>query len=171
MHEEDLKGMKSFNEILEKDLRKEINRINDAGTVNPTDVKTVTDAICLMLKAKEYESWLEEDSYSSESYGMHTPYHPNNFGPARSTVTGRYVSRSTDPYYIDNRYMDGSYSRNSYDGRNGGSYGRTHYDMGYSGHSTKDRMIARLEDMMGEAKNDYEMNMIRNAISQIQSSN
>ena len=46
---------------------------------------------------------------------------------------------------------------------------RSHYFI--SGHSTKDRMIARLEDMMGEAKNDYEMNMIRNAISQIQSSN
>lgn len=51
------------------------------------------------------------------------------------------------------------------------SYGRAYYDMGYSGHSTKDRMIARLEDMMGEVNNDYERNMIRETISRIQSGN
>lgn len=156
MHEEDLRSMKSFNEILEKDLRSEIKKITDAGTITPTDVKTVSDAICLMLKAKEYESWLEEDSYSTESHGMHTPYIPNSFGPARSHVTGRYVSRGMEPYYADDRYP---------------SYGRAHYDMGYSGHSTKDRMIARLEDMMGEVNNDYERGMIREAISRIQSGN
>ena len=153
MHEDDLKSMKNFNEVLEKDLRKEIQRITDQGTMTSTDVKTVSDAICLMLKAKEYESWLEEDSYSTSSRGVHTPYHPNSFGPARSSITGRYMSRSMDPYYADDRYP---------------SYGRTHYDMGYSGHSTKDRMVAKLEDMMGDAKNDYERNMILNAISQIQ---
>ena len=153
MHEEDLRSMKSFTDILEKDLRAEVKKITDAGTITPTDVKTVSDAICLMLKAKEYESWLEEDGYSTSSYGMHTAYHPNSFGPARSSTTGRYVSRGMEPYYADDRYT---------------SYGRAHYDMGYSGHSTKDRMVARLEDMMGEAKNDYERNMIRNAISQIQ---
>lgn len=153
MHEEDLRSMKSFNDILEKDLRKELKKITDAGTITPTDVKTVSDAICLMLKAKEYESWLEEDEYSTTSHGMHIPYHENSFGPARSSVTGQYVSRGMDPYYADNRYQ---------------SYGRAHYDMGYSGHSTKDRMVARLEDMMGEAKNEYEMNMIRDAISKIQ---
>lgn len=153
MHEEDLKSMKDFNSVLEKDLRKEVKKITDAGTIAPTDVKTVSDAIGLMLKAKEYESWLEEDSYSTSSHGMHTPYYPNSYGPARSSVTGRYMSRGMEPYYADDRYP---------------SHGRINYDMGYSGHSTKDRMVARLEDMMGEAKNEYEMNMIRNAISQIQ---
>jgi len=153
MHEEDIRSVKSFTDILEKDLRSEIKKITTAGTITPTDVKTVSDAICLMLKAKEYETWLEEDEYSTSSHGMHTAYHPNSFGPARSVTTGRYVSRGMEPYYADDRYP---------------SYGRSHYDMGYSGHSTKDRMVARLEDMMGEAKNDYERNMIMNAISQIQ---
>lgn len=155
MHEEDLKSMKDFAGILEKDLRKEIKRITEAGTMTPADVKTVTDAICLMLKEKEYESWLEENSYADSSHGMRVPYHPNSFGPARSSVTGRYMSRGMEPYAED-RYP---------------SYGRTRYDMGYSGHSTKDRMIAALEDTMGEAKNEYEMNMIRETINRIQSGN
>lgn len=155
MHE-DLKSMKDFDGILEKDLRKEIKRITDAGTITPTDVKTVTDAICLMLKAKEYETWLEENSYSMESHGMSVPYRPNSFGPARSSVTGRYMSRGMEPYYVEDNYP---------------SYNRTRYDMGYSGHSTKDRMIAALEDTMGEAKNEYEMNIIRDTINRIQSGN
>lgn len=155
MHEEDLKSMKSFDEVLEKDLRKEVKRIVDQGTITPTDVKTITDAICLMLKSKEYEAVLENDGYSPNSFG-HNPYgmsYGGSYAPSRSSVTGRYISREMAPYYADDRYP---------------SHGRTNYDMGYSGHSTKDRMVARLEDMMGEAKNEYEMNMIRDAISKIQ---
>ncbi len=38
-----------------------------------------------------------------------------------------------------------------------------------SNHSTKDRMVSRLEDMMGDAKNEYEAKMIRDAIAYIQS--
>lgn len=78
----------------------------------------------------------------------------------RSTVTGRFVSRGAsmnDPYSMD-------YGMNSY-------YGRGSYEMGRSGHSTKDRMIAALENVMGEVKNDYEADMVRQAIASIQSSN
>lgn len=149
MHKEDLELMKSFDEVLEKDLRKEIKRIVDAGTLNPTDVKTVTDAVCLMLKSLELEDRVEGKEYTDSSYA-----------PMRSPSTGRYVSRDTDPYMMD------SHTYNSY--RMPMPHSRTRYDMGYSGHSTKDRMVARLEDMMGEAKNEYEMNMIRDAISKIQ---
>ena len=66
------------------------------------------------------------------------------------------MSRGMEPYYADERYP---------------SYRKSNYDMGYSGHSTKDRMVARLEDMMGEAKNEYEAQMIRDAIGRIQSGN
>ena len=44
------------------------------------------------------------------------------------------------------------------------------YAYGYSGHSTRDRMISCLEDLMGEAKNEYEAGMIRDAIAYIQNS-
>lgn len=39
---------------------------------------------------------------------------------------------------------------------------------GYSGHSTRDRMVSALEDIMGEAKNEYEASMISDAIAYIQ---
>lgn len=55
---------------------------------------------------------------------------------------------------------NGQYMRGSYD-----SYG---YPMRRSGHSTRDRMISALEDLMGEAKNEYEARMIRDAIRYVQ---
>ena len=56
--------------------------------------------------------------------------------------------------------MNGQYMRGSYD-----SYG---YPMRRSGHSTRDRMISALEDLMGEAKNEYEARMIRDTIRYVQ---
>lgn len=128
MQREDYDNMKSLEEILEKELKKEMSKINTAGTLNPTDVKTLTDAVCLMLKLKEYEQWMEKGNNSSRSY---------------------YPNRS----YTHIPHM---------------AYAMP-YDMGYSGHSTRDRMVSALEDIMGEAKNEYEASMIRDAIAYIQS--
>ena len=150
MHKEDLDLMKSFDDILEKDFRKEIKRIIEVGTINPTDVSTVTNALCLMLKSLEFEEKIKEKEYSESSYA-HAP---------RNYATGRYMSRAMDPYAME---YPMSY------GMPMSSYDRASYESGYSGHSTKDRMVARLEDMMGEAKNDYERNMIKETIASIQS--
>lgn len=154
MHEEYMKSMKSVEEILEKELRAEMKKIVDAGQFVPGQTKTLCDAVRLMLKMKEYEEWLEDrgmSEYSQRNYAR--SYGESSYAQPRSTVTGRFVSHGV-------RGLD------SY----GNDYMRTHsYDSGYSGHSTKDRMIARLEDMMGEAKNDYEAQMIRDTIMQIQS--
>lgn len=157
MHREDLDLMKSFDDILEKELRKEIKKIIDTGTINPTDVSTVTNALCLMLKSLEFEDKIMEKEYSESSYARA----PRNYS------NGRYMSRAMDPYAMAMDYPN-SYGHMSYGMP---SYERMSYDSGYSGHSTKDRMVARLEDMMGEAKNDYERNIIKDAISNIQASN
>lgn len=132
MQKEDYDMLKSLEEILEKDLKKEMTRITNAGTFNPTDVKTLTEAVCLMLKLKEYEEWMERGSMDSSA--------------------GRYGN-----------------SMNSYYNHANMAYG-VPYGYRYSGHSTKDRMISRLEDMMGEAKNEYEARMISDAIAHIQNS-
>ena len=137
MHEDDLKMMKSVEEILEKELRQEMKKVVDANAFVPGQSKTLTDAVCLMLKMKELEKWVESEN-SERSYGMHS-YNPNR------SYAGRYTSNGINLY--------------------------SPYEMGYSGHSTKDRMIARLEDMMGEAKNEYEARMIRDAIVYIQNDN
>lgn len=134
MQREDYDMMKSLEEILEKDLKKEMTRITTAGTINPTDVNTITNAVCLMLKLKEYEEWMEKDAMG-ESY-------------RRNPTNGQYMTSHYNSY----------------------GYPNTAYEYRYSGHSTKDRMISRLEDMMGEAKNEYEARMIRDAIAHIQNS-
>lgn len=57
----------------------------------------------------------------------------------RSATTGRYVSRGFDP------------------------------EQDYSGHSVKDRMIDKLEQMIDSAKSDYERQMVMNEIDRIRS--
>ena len=153
MREEDIKLIESVKEILEKDLREEMNKIKSAGTFAPEQVKKLDGAVCLMFKMDELEEWLNGNVMSeySQRNMARMPY-GNSYAPRRSSVTGRFVSRGPMDEYA---YAD-PYARNS-------------YEMGRSGHSTKDRMIARLEDMMGEAKNEYEAQMIRDAIGTIQS--
>lgn len=141
MHKEDLEELKAVEEILEREIRAESKKITDAGVFSPGQTKVLCDAVCLMLKMKEYEEWLEGkgiSEYSQRNYAR--GYSESSYAPPRSTITGRFVSHGMMPSY----------------------------EMGYSGHSTKDRMISRLEDMMGEAKNEYEAQMIRDTIMDIQ---
>ena len=149
-----IKKLEKFNNILEKDLESELDQIIAMGTINPTEVKTVTDAVCLMLKTKEYEEWLSEEDMGSSSYRR-----------GRSPVTGRYVSRSRGSYEMGDmsRHM-GSY----HDGYYGRPYDMEMYDQDYSGHSIKDRMVAKLETMVDMAKSDYERQEVLEAIKKIE---
>lgn len=139
-----------LDDILSKDIEREVDKIITAGTINPTEVKTVTDAICLMLKSLEFGEWLQDGEGMGSSYRR-----------GRSPVTGRYVSRSMDPYSMS--MHDGSYG--------GRAYNMDMYDRDYSGHSIKDRMIAKLETMVDMAKSDYERQEVMNAIRTINSMN
>lgn len=164
MHEEDMKLMKEVEEILEKELRNEMNKVKTSGSFVPGQTKTLSEAVCLMLKMKEYEEWLEDQGMSetsqrnmARSYGME-----NSYAQPRSYVTGRFISRG-----VNGMNMMDPYSQNYM----GPSYGMdmpNSYDTRFSGHSTKDRMIAALESVMGDATNDYERRMVINAINDIQ---
>ena len=131
--------LEKFDHILEKDLEQKLDEIIANGTINPTEVKTVTDAVCLMLKSKEYEEWLRD----GEDRG-------SSFRRGRSPVTGRYVSRR-----MDMRYPDRAYTMDM-------------YDQDYSGHSIKDRMVSKLEGMVDMAKSDYERQEVLEAIRKIE---
>lgn len=80
--------------------------------------------------------------YYHDSYGYDESYHGDSYRRGRSPVTGRYISRGED-------HMS--------------------YRDGYSGHSIKDRMVARLEDMMDEAKTDHERQTVSEWINRLQS--
>lgn len=141
--------IQKFEDILESELEKEMDRIITAKTLNPQDVKTVMDAVCLMLKVKEYEEWeIGENSYNSyDGYSMRR---------GRSQTTGRYVSRDRDPY------ERGGYStRRSYNGS---------FDNEYSGHDMKSRMLDKLEELYHEAHDPKDQEMLSDWIGRLASS-
>ena len=142
MHEK----IEMFEKILEKDLKAELEKVVNAGTVSPTEVKTITDAVRLMLKLKEYEEWDRKESGEGYSYRR-----------GRSATTGRYVSRDRAPMYHN---MEGD-SRRYYDG--------AYLDHGYSGHSIKDRMVDHLERMYDDAQTDHERQILDEWIGRIES--
>lgn len=159
MHKEDMELVREVKEILEKDLREELTKIKKAGSFAPGQAKNLKDAVSAMFEMEDLEACCgdEMSGYSQRNYA-HSYGNEYSGTRGRSTVTGRFVSRGAsmnDPYSMD-------YGMNSY-------YGRGSYEMGRSGHSTKDRMIAALENVMGEVKNDYEAQMVRDAIMSIQS--
>ena len=92
--------IEKFEEILEKDLKEELDKINNAGTVTPEQVKTVKDAVKLMLKIQKYKEWMMGES--KNSYGGYSTRR------GRSAITGRYVSMDPYPHYM--RSYDNGYS-------------------------------------------------------------
>lgn len=67
MHER----IEQFRELLEKELKEELDDIIRAGDISPDEVCTVKDAVKLMLKLNEYEEWENggSRSYDNRSYG------------------------------------------------------------------------------------------------------
>ena len=53
--------LEKFQEILEKDLKEELDRIISAGTISSTDVRVVKDAVKLMLKINKYKEWMHKE--------------------------------------------------------------------------------------------------------------
>lgn len=77
----------------------------------------------------------------------------------------RYSGNHGDMNYAGNMNFDGTYS-----GRRSPSTGR-YMSRGYSGHSIHDRMIAALEDVYGDAKNQHEENEIQAWIDRLRTNN
>lgn len=140
--------MLSNNEKLESLIEKEVKKVIDKGDLTPVEVDNLKKVVCLVKEIAELEKEsMELDGYMDESSngyypnGM-MPYSYNN--PNRSAMTGRYTRGSS----MNNR--PGSYNN------------------GRSGHSIKDRMVARLESMMDEAQSEYERQQVADMINQIQ---
>ena len=136
-----------FEELLEKELKEELDKIIAAGTITPENLHTVKDAVKLMLKIQKYKEWMMGEGESS--------YDGYSNRRGRSATTGRYVSRNSGP----DSYSRGMSHTDEYSGRR--SY-RGSYDNGYSSHN---RMIDQLERMYDEAKNERERHMIEEWIN------
>lgn len=82
-----------------------------------------------------------DDGYSETGYYDST-YHGRSMTRGRSPVTGRYISREGHSMRMN----------------------------GHSGHSIKDRAVARLEEMMDEAGSEYEREELSSMIRKIEAS-
>lgn len=122
-----------FEELLEKELKEKLDKVNNAGTINPEDLKVIKDAVKLMLKIQKYKEWMMGEGENT--------YDGYSTRRGRSATTGRYVSRDSNPRNM--RSYDDYSGRRSY--------------TGYSGHN---RMIEELERMYDEAQNEHERHMI-----------
>lgn len=130
---------KNFDTYREK-VYKLLDQLFTKPDITPTEIKNANDALCFLEKLNKIERGDDmRDQYGSDNYsGMPmTPYYSDNYG--------RRMRSSTT-----GRYMNGPNS------------GQTIY-----GHSIPDRMVAQLEDMMDQANNEYERQMIQNEIANI----
>lgn len=94
-----MERIEKFEEILEKDLKEELDEIIEAGTISPEKVRAVKDAVKLMLKIQKYKEWMNGGKSSYDKY---------SYRSGRSATTGRYGSM--DPY---SAHIDGYGSHNS----------------------------------------------------------
>lgn len=134
-------------EALKEQLNEEIKKVTKKADITPTELENMTKTLCLIEKIKmitEDEDYWEKGqsgrSYPSRSYGL-------------------VASDWTDPRY--NNGLSGRRSRSSMTGRyTSGRYSYGMPDYGYSGHSIKDRMVAKLEEMYDEAKTEHERQIV-----------
>ena len=123
-----------------------IKGITSKNDISPAQLEHLSKAICIIEKLKSLEQ--QETEYSENSYRR-----------GRSRTTGRYMSREggNSQNYYDNTYNGGS-----------GNSTRRYFDSeGYSGHSIKDRMISRLEEMFDEAHNEHERQVVQEWIDRL----
>lgn len=126
-------------------LEEQIKTVLKKGDISPQELSALKEAWELRAMIKCSEEMGDESSYdmTPRSYMMdprYGSYDGGSYRRGRSMTTGRYMSRE--------------------DGYSSG---------GYSGHSIKDRMIARLESMYDEAKSEHEREEIQKEIRRIES--
>lgn len=153
--------MENLNKMLEKavdSLEDVIRGITRKDNMSPAELEHLSKSICIIERIKNIQREEGGEEYSENSYRR-----------GRSRTTGRYVSRDGN----SNRdYSEGNSSR-SYENSNrhyDSGNSRGYYDSsGYSGHSIKDRMISRLEEMYDEAQNDHERQVVDEWINRLSS--
>ncbi len=113
---------------LERMLEKEIQKVTNKNDITPTELDSMTKALCLL----EHIQCYREGGYSGYIYDPNQPVMDGRSYAPR----GRYNIRYSGDHYPNDRRMM------------------------YSGHSLKDRMVAKLEEMYDDVKNDHERQML-----------
>ena len=123
-----------------------IKDITSKKDISPAQLEHLSKSVCIIEKLKSMQQ--QENEYSENSYRR-----------GRSRTTGRYMSRDNSNDYYDNS------GRNYRD--SGNSSRRYNDSSGYSGHSLKDRMIAKLEEMLDDTQSRHEEQFINQWIDRL----
>lgn len=185
-------------EHLKETLEDEIKKIVKKGDISPAELESVKNAVATIdmienmgqseggysnrrssNRRSSYGGMYEDmDQYyrgrsndqSEESYRM--PYGGRIYYDADNRDSYRGDSYRGEGNRGGGGSRGGSYRGDSYErGRSpvtGRYISRGSYEDGYSGHSIKDRMVARLEGMYDEAQTEHERHTISKAIDKIQ---
>ena len=137
-----MRDLKKTLENTKEVIKDELKKLIKKGELTPAEMDTVFKAV------DSIKDICEMCGEYPEGHDTHCTNDPYAMGPNRSPVTGRYISSG-----MPHGNMRVSYGDN------------------YSGHSIKDRMVARLEPMYDEAKSDYERQLIQNTINRIHAEN
>ena len=173
------KTLERFKEFLED----EVEKIRKKGDITPAELDSSQKAVCTIKMIEDMEKeqsegmMMEGDSYGYSNRNMayrHMPaygsYNDRSYGDEYGDHSGRRYYH--DSYGYDDSYRGDSYrrGRSPVTGRyiSRGEDNMSYHD-GYSGHSIKDRMVARLEDMMDEAKTDHERQTVSQWIDRLRS--
>ena len=122
-----------------------IKDITSKKDISPAQLEHLSKSVCIIEKLKSMQQ--QENEYSENSYRR-----------GRSRTTGRYSRDNSNDYY-DNS------GRNYRD--SGNSSRRYNDSSGYSGHSLKDRMIAKLEEMLDDTQSHHEEQFINQWIDRL----
>ena len=128
-------------ERLEKNVVQGLSHVAAKKDISPMELEMAEKAMCLLEKIDS----VRDGSYSEGSYGRMS--HNNSYRRGRNMNNGQYMSRDE-----------------------GGSY--RGYDEGYegtSGHSVRNKMIARLEEMANSGT-EYERREAMNLLDKLQTS-
>lgn len=122
-------------------LDKQIDKVVAKNDITPNELESMYKSVCVMDKIEKM--MYGEGGYSETGYSYEWPVYdryPMSGNRGRSPMTGRYVSREARP------------------------------NRGMSGHSIKDRMISKLEQMMDETSSEYEKEEITKYIHSLEAS-
>ena len=136
--------MDNLNEILQnarEAVEDVIKDITSKKDVSPARLEVLMKSLCAL---DTINSMKQKDKEYSE----------NSYRRGRSRTTGRYMSRDNS-----NNYYDGNSSR------------RYNDSSGYSGHSIRDRAIAKLEEMFDETQSKHEEQFIQDWIDRLSHDN
>jgi hypothetical protein len=132
--------------MLKSTLEDALRSIAEKKNISPMDIETATKALCALEQIKVMEG---NDGYSERSY-RRMRSHDGSYGSHDGSYEGG--MNSCDRYFNPSR-----------DSSRDGSY-----DEGYSGHSIKDRMVAKLESMYDQAKSEHERQIVDEWIKRLE---